>query len=836
MSHITWLHLSDFHFRESDIGNAKIVLSDLLRDIVEQQKKHDLQLDFIAVTGDIAFASRPEEYNLAHSFLDDLLSATELGKDRLFIVPGNHDVDRKKITKAASLLSQHIHESPSKEELRDRIAEALDSDREVLFRRFHQYAAFVNSYLAGSIMFDDTQYFYTKTLSLGGIRVAILGLNTAWLSETDQESKMLVLGEEQVRTALTQARGTHLRIVLMHHPFDWLHEYDQDDLEPLLKDSVDFILRGHLHKSKSEFVATPDSETLEIAAGACFHKRSYPNSYNLVQLNLDTLTSTIILRRYVDERGGFWAEDNATYRNVPDGVYMFLLTKRLAERLKRHSIPSEPCLDRIGLRENPFALWNAESEREPDLSGYFMDIGRFYDELLCYDIPCVVLSDRGLGKTAYRKMVEAECYPIREASPRLTVSYSYGSFEQLLEKAEGDPTKIRPIDYVNELLRQGLGTIEEQALDGRLSFTEIKRATLGRPRILRNLYECLRLYAPEIADGLLDGVAAAPSPSSVDLLKSFSGLLEAAGFSQCVVLFDGLDEWRDTVDKPALQVALLAPLLGTWGIVGCQGFAFKFFLQQSLETILFDQDWFRPDRVQIFRIPKWDEAALQSLIGQRLNHFSQKGSIVDLAQLCEDNLAKSIGDELAHEAEGRPRWAIILADMLLSAYCQEDSPPAQITQDMWDTVKKEWPIRRIELLKGEMAPKVGPGQDETIQVVSSSQPLSPDQPLLYVDEERDLVMVGGQDITAEISTQQHLLIKCLYRHRGTVCAKDQLIHEAWPEDEAAGVTDQAIATAIKRLREKLKEYSQAVEFIETIRGRGYRLHPESYTSWPVIKL
>ena len=33
MSTITWLHLSDFHFRESDIYNTEIVLNDLLKDM-----------------------------------------------------------------------------------------------------------------------------------------------------------------------------------------------------------------------------------------------------------------------------------------------------------------------------------------------------------------------------------------------------------------------------------------------------------------------------------------------------------------------------------------------------------------------------------------------------------------------------------------------------------------------------------------------------------------------------------------------------------------------------------------------------------------------------------
>lgn len=80
MSKITWLHLSDLHFRESANWDENIVLKALLTDIREQIKSEDLRPDFIVVTGDIAFRSAPEEYTLAGQFLDKLLKATDLRK------------------------------------------------------------------------------------------------------------------------------------------------------------------------------------------------------------------------------------------------------------------------------------------------------------------------------------------------------------------------------------------------------------------------------------------------------------------------------------------------------------------------------------------------------------------------------------------------------------------------------------------------------------------------------------------------------------------------------------------------------------------------------------
>jgi len=88
MTTLTWLHLSDLHFKEKDKWDEDIVLKALLRDVEKQVDKEGLQPDFIAVTGDIASKASVEEYEHAKGFFDKLLSKTYLEKNRLFIVPG----------------------------------------------------------------------------------------------------------------------------------------------------------------------------------------------------------------------------------------------------------------------------------------------------------------------------------------------------------------------------------------------------------------------------------------------------------------------------------------------------------------------------------------------------------------------------------------------------------------------------------------------------------------------------------------------------------------------------------------------------------------------------
>ncbi|MBM3133776.1 MAG: hypothetical protein FJZ89_00490 [Chloroflexi bacterium] len=338
MSTITWLHLSDLHFSASPrhAWEENIVLRALLGDLEALRAKENLTPDLILVSGDIAFSGAPEEYALAGHFFDELLRVSRLPKERLIVVPGNHDVNRKEI----SPLTMRVTSTLDSRQAVDEILSS-DPDRRLILNRFNAYTHFVGGYFGASLPLGDG-YFYVRRVGLDSQRVAVLGLNSAWLAYGGDEDRLrLALGERQVRLALDEAKDAKLRIALLHHPLEWLRDFDRADCEPLLMNGCDFILHGHLHQTGLLIQKTPDARSMVIAAGACYETRTYPNGYNLVHLDMETGQGTVYLRLYSDRQGGFWAKDTATYRNVDDGQYNFQLFPSLG------AVPVE------GKRETP---------------------------------------------------------------------------------------------------------------------------------------------------------------------------------------------------------------------------------------------------------------------------------------------------------------------------------------------------------------------------------------------------------------------------------------------------------------------------------------------------
>ncbi len=320
---ITWLHLADLHFKADSSSDQDVVFRSLLDDIEALGNKQSLKADFIVISGDVAYAARTAEYQKAAKFLDALLNRTGLSRDRIFLVPGNHDADRS--ARQELLLEPMLAPTPQRV---DSLL-ASQTDRAVLFAPFQRYRDFVVDYGLND-PFANTLGFFTSDLKISGISVGVVGFNSALIPGSEKDKTRLVLGEAQVNEALNQTRNAKLRIAILHHPLGLQQEPQRAAVEAQLRQYCHFILQGHIQTSGLALIEASDKGAVIFGAGSTYDEgRESPNIYNIVQVDLTKGLGTLWLRRYSARSGGFWGPDTVSFRNTPRGIFEFRLPSSL---------------------------------------------------------------------------------------------------------------------------------------------------------------------------------------------------------------------------------------------------------------------------------------------------------------------------------------------------------------------------------------------------------------------------------------------------------------------------------------------------------------------------
>jgi predicted phosphodiesterase len=339
---IRLLHLSDIHFSKGRSWDADPILRHLAKRISDDVAA-GLVPDLVVCTGDLAFSGQQHEYKLAKSWLESQLwpalmpdSAPALYRDRLLLVPGNHDVDRKRVDAVAEMVQTGLLAGGDQQRIAAVLGDA--SQRETLLKRHAAYLGFYTAWLGTK----QTLPWWQCILTINDQRLHIAGLDSAWMSCGDNDRNQLLLGSWQLKQTVDVAEATDAdwKIALLHHPWDYLAEFDAREAQRACHQHRDLILRGHLHDPEVQRTLSPDPDyhCLEIAAGCVYEHASYPNAFQWIELHAEPRRVRVLHRIWL---GGKWQPDCNLYRVDQDGAVEIPLGDSGDDRT-RHQPPKAP--------------------------------------------------------------------------------------------------------------------------------------------------------------------------------------------------------------------------------------------------------------------------------------------------------------------------------------------------------------------------------------------------------------------------------------------------------------------------------------------------------------
>lgn len=301
MASLNILHISDLHIQCGDVVEIKEIVQKMIDDINKVQKEKNINIDLICFTGDLIqrgdkSIEDEKQWNLAMEVLvDPLLNALKLPLDRFIFVPGNHEVDIRKIVVA---LEDGL-QAKSLDKIK-RIMDNFDCSYKVRLEYFYDI---VSEYQ------PDAKFGtlgYTCKKEINGIDVGIACVDSAWRSSGKgiSERGNLYIGNKQLKELYDNIKDAGLKICLIHHPIDWMEECEKLENEKELS-KYDIVLRGHVHETDLQQVIRRDLKTIYSTAG-----KLYPldyaegraidgyNGYSIHNIEYDEGKCNVFLRTY----------------------------------------------------------------------------------------------------------------------------------------------------------------------------------------------------------------------------------------------------------------------------------------------------------------------------------------------------------------------------------------------------------------------------------------------------------------------------------------------------------------------------------------------------------
>lgn len=427
-------------------------------------------------------------------------------------------------------------------------------------------------------------------------------------------------------------------------------------------------------------------------------------------------------------------------------------------------------LQSVGLSQNPFRHYYADDDDK--LIGYYLLVGDLKPlsvmDLLMDPRIWLIFGSEGSGKTALRRYIASRGFPTRPTAEEICYEYCMEDFIKARTDAKGN-FNIIPTYFLKGV------------------FEYVKELNTGKP------------FVPDWK--------AKGRPQ--EALASLSQAFREAGIKRVVCLIDPLYNVFAPQNEVGQIVDALVPLINLYDPGSIR---LRFFLPEAVEAKLMEtMPEINSPKYRVLHL-NWTESDLASMLSERMIKSSAtRGAYRSLGQICDagNGFDGRVDSEIIGLANGNPRAAMWLANRLIEQHTSTSAPPKFIQPKSWDEVKDAWWFEEKQKFSQGLV-----SQDECFWTLG----------------EKIFFRVPGTLRSEQLvlTRQENRLMRSIIQMHGEIVERETLKKIVWETDATNTVPDSTLNIAVQRLNIKLvdalaKHEIPAQKWIDTLRGRGYRL-------------
>lgn len=238
-----WVHLSDIHFRpQKDNG---FNTTELKSSLPQYLRSHVQSADALIITGDYRFAPDKEDNpQSVCDFIKQLCEALDLDISHVFLVPGNHDLDRSEV-RSDVIKGLRNRYTPSQGVFDQERLENLENN----FKYFHELQKILYGKDAWESVCVGSNPHYFVPLENCNLLLINTAL-TAGAVENDHvnDERRLLLGSSYLAAAVHDIENNKPIIAIGHHGLNYLEGEEYKTCTQFMdREGIRLYLCGHDH-------------------------------------------------------------------------------------------------------------------------------------------------------------------------------------------------------------------------------------------------------------------------------------------------------------------------------------------------------------------------------------------------------------------------------------------------------------------------------------------------------------------------------------------------------------------------------------------------------------